>query len=428
MKKKCLTISPRIFLVLSCFAATSCATYTAQNSDVRDDMYSGNFNSAIEKLDNSSLATQDRNYALFRMEKGMLLYLNNDFKDAVPLWNQADAKLDSLYTTSISSTAASFVINDSMSDYEGEAHERVLLPIFSSMAFFADNNLNNAQVMVRRTYDVLSTLHNNDEGKDNFKYDAYSHYFSALIYEAKKDWDSAIVEYKNALNNIDGQNSNESERQEIIKSLGRIAEYRNRKEILLDIKRKYPNVTWMKQLDLLNEGEVYFVYESGKSPIKVPEDIVVPAGKTVVRISFPTFKEIPYTSHYADVYIGDKFFERTVKMEDIGKMAEQALSDRRVRDIAKMAARVIAKDAAAKKLNDENPFAGLAANIFNVATEVADTRSWTSLPDTIQIARIPVPPGKPFQFSVRPEGSLAKSFMVVLQPGEKKLIRLRTFN
>lgn len=285
--------------------------------------------------------------------------------------------------------------------------------------------------MIRRTYDVTNALQSENEGKNTFKYDAFSHYFAGMVFEDKKDWDNAIVEYRLALTNISSAEKtagNSAEKTEILKALGRLGEYRHRGDILDLVKKEGTNISWQKQEQLLNRGEVYIIYECGKSPIKETEDLVIPTGKTVARISFPKYKSLPYSSHYADIYVAGKLVHRTVLMENIGKMAEQALSDRRVRDIAKMAARVIAKDLVARKLNDENPYAGLAADLFNVATEVGDTRSWTTLPDSLQVARIPIEANKETEIEIHPQTGEIQKFNVVLNPGEKKLYRFRTFN
>jgi hypothetical protein len=37
--------------------------------------------------------------------------------------------------------------------------------------------------------------------------------------------------------------------------------------------------------------------------------------------------------------------------------------------------------------------AGFLVNLFNVATESADTRSWLTLPNNIQMSRLPLPAG-----------------------------------
>lgn len=421
-----------ILILLSITLITACQSYTQENQKIRNDLYAGKYKEATTQLNESSLATEARNYALFGMEKGMLLYLQGEYSNATKQWMQSDRKLDDLYTTSISKTTASFVVNDSMSDYTGEAHERVLIPIFSSIAFFANNDQNNSLVMIRRTYDIKKALEADKEGSNLFKYDAFSHCFSAMVYETKGDWDNAIVEYRNALKNIQNNSPQKGNfkytENQILKDLGRLAEYRNRNDILSEIRKTNSNLSWEKHVDLLKKGELYIIYESGNSPIKVAKDIVVPTDRTVVKISFPEYKDISYKSSYSDVYIDEKSVGRTIVMEDIGKMAKQALEDRRVRDIAKIAARVIAKDLVARKLSDENPLAGLAANVFSVVTEVADTRSWTTLPDTIQVLRVPITPNKNIKLTIKPEHGSSINYTVKLAPGEKKLIRFRTFN
>jgi hypothetical protein len=286
--------------------------------------------------------------------------------------------------------------------------------------------------MIRRAYDIKKALENDKEGTNLFKYDAFTHYFSAMVYETKGDWDNAIVEYRTALKNIQNNSSQlslfKSAENQILKDIGRLAEYRNRNDLINEIKKINSNLTWEKQNNLLNKGEIYIIYESGNTPIKQPKEFLVPTDKTVVRISFPEYKDIKYKTHYSEVFIDEKSFGKTIVMEDIGKMAKQALEDRRVRDIAKIAARVLAKDLVSRKLGNESPLAGLAANIFSVATETADTRSWTTLPDTLQILRVSVLPNKDIKLVIKPENESPIIKIINIAPGEKKLIRFRTFN
>ena len=90
-----------IFLLLPASIISGCQSYTQENQKIRQDLYSGKFAEATAQLDESSLATESRNYALFTMEKGMLLYLQGDYTKAINQWQKSDRKLDDLYTTSI---------------------------------------------------------------------------------------------------------------------------------------------------------------------------------------------------------------------------------------------------------------------------------------------------------------------------------------
>lgn len=414
------------FLLLS---LNSCQTYTHENEKVREKMYDNQFSEALKLIDESSLATQERNYSLFRMEKGMLLYLQNDYENASKLWRESDKHLDDLYTTSVSKTATSFIVNDAATDYEGEAHERILLPLFSSLAFYAEGNVNNALVMVRRTYNVASQI---KKDSNILKYNVFTHYFSGFAYESKHEWDNAIIEYRAALNALYDQEKSPDTTQakaEVLKALNRLAKLRNRQDVIDIVKRSGVTFTPVEQTQTTKQGEVLIVYECGKSPIKVPEDVVVPTGRTVARISFPKYTDLTYSSRFAKIFVENKFYENSILMEDIGAMARQSLEDRRGRDLAKMAARIIAKEIVTRETQKENQWAGLAVNLLNVATEVADTRSWTTLPDSIQISRILVPANKTTQIEVAPQGGgETKKFNVMLQEGEKQLIRFRTFH
>lgn len=403
---------------------TACQTYTEKNVAIRNQMYSGHLSDALALIDNSDLATENRNFTLFRMEKGMLLYLDAQYSKANTLWIEADRHIDDLYTTSISNTANSFIINDSMSDYRGEAHERVLLPLFASLAFFEQGNIENSAVMIRRTYHVMNVLTTENEGKNTFQNDVLPYYLSGMILEAKGEIDNALVEYQHALSIAQQKEVKEK----ISEDVGRLASFRNRKDIVSKIKKAYPNLSWKDQSFFQKNGELYFIYESGNSPIKRPAELLLPTDRTVVRISFPEYVAVPYQSHYLDVSVDNQSPERTLLIGDIGMMARNALQDRKLRDLAKMTARIVAKDIATRKLAKESPLAGLAANIFTLSTEVADTRSWTTLPDTIQILRIPLTANREHKIQITPQIGPEKTFTLQLHPGEKRLYRLRTFN
>jgi hypothetical protein len=411
---------------------TGCQTYTNENEKIRADLYNGKYNEAIKKLDESSFSKEKQNYSLFLMEKGMLLYLQDNYKDAVNSWVNSDKHLDELYTTSISKTASSLIINDSKSDYTGEAHERVLLPIFSSLALFANKDNNNAIAMIRRTNDIKHEFSAKEKYKNILKYDLFSSYFSGLMYENKNEWDNAIIEYKKALNNFNENNKNTDNNQQIenfiLKDLARLAEYRKRNDILKEIDTNRRNIKWISQDKFVKMGEIYVVYESGISPIKVAKNIPFVTNKTYVNISFPEYKQIPYKNHYSEIFINNVLVGKTLIFAEIGKMAKESLENRKAADLTKIAARVIAKDVATRKIGEQNPLAGLAANIFSMSTEVADTRSWTSLPDTIQIYRITVTPNKEFTLKIKPEFGSPIEQSITLNAGEKKLIRFRTFD
>jgi hypothetical protein len=420
--------------VLSLFVV-SCASYTQETESIRSAVYLSNYSAALEKLDKSSLATQSRNKALFLMERGTILFLDQKYRDAAKDWRTASEHIDKLYTTSISNTAASFAVNDSYSDYEGELHEKVLLPTFAALAYLSAGDIAGARVEVRRTDELMTALENAGNDKPKYQRDAFTHYLSAIIYEAGREWDSAIIEYKRGLDNLkSGKSWNDSKisPDHFALPLCRLAKFRNRSTLFTEARESARNKAECdKQSELSNQAELIVFYENGRSPIKVARDIVLPIQGQVVRVSYPSYERKSYSSTGAVVTIDGNREGRTSLIEDIGLLAEKSLESRRTRDIVKMAARVIAKDQAARATGRAlGPLAGLAASIVGAVTETADTRGWTSLPGELQVLRIPLKAslaGKNIRVEVVPENGKPLRQEVEVQPYQKVFLRLRTF-
>jgi hypothetical protein len=106
-------------------------------------------------------------------------------------------------------------------------------------------------------------------------------------------------------------------------------------------------------------------------------------------------------------------------------IAHFALEERRGRLILKSMARLIAKAALTAKVNDTwGPLAGIAANIFAAASETADTRGWTLLPEAIAISRSWVKAGK-HRMKVTTNGRLDLVELAETSPGKLLIYRSR---
>ena len=76
-------------------------------------------------------------------------------------------------------------------------------------------------------------------------------------------------------------------------------------------------------------------------------------------------------------------------------IAEKTLEDRRGRMLLKAGTKLLLKGQMVEKTREQyGDLAGLVANIFAVATETADTRSWLTLPSVIAVTRVPIKTGK----------------------------------
>lgn len=418
----------KIFIIAAALLTAACATYSDQSTRMRNLVSLGRTQEAISILEDSGVAHSKSDEVLFRMERGMLHYLMGDYEKANADWSKSFYRSEELYTISLSKTAASMIVSENMTDYEGEEHERVLIPIFSALSFFSLGKINPALVEVRRAYNLINKLKlDSDSGKTRI--DGFPFLISGLLYEFSRNWDAAIIEYRKALKFY--RQSDWPSSQSIIQltgdSLWRIAEFRQRTDVITelesyDFKKPAESLT-----DKMASGEVLIMIESGQSPIKVPRDFPVDYGSGLLNISFPEYEAITRTVSTTDVKCNTRKCSSTSKATDVAFLARKSLEHRRVKDFAKMTTRLIIKEqsrqAARKHLGE---LGGLAVMLAGAATERADTRSWTLLPENIQIARVSVPPNQTVKIEVEADDPVgSKEWNVTLGPGKKQLLRVR---
>jgi hypothetical protein len=90
----------------------------------------------------------------------------------------------------------------------------------------------------------------------------------------------------------------------------------------------------------------------------------------------------------------------TEKITDIGKMAVEQSSANELQTIARAVARRAVKKGVmygAKAVTDANQYTSLAMDVVGIiweAREAPDTRCWSFLPESIQVARIELPAGE----------------------------------
>lgn len=416
--------------LLCLFTVVGCATYSEQVAKVRTTLSSGDSDQALNLLEKSDVAKRKRDEVLFLMERGMLNYLSVRMTEAAQDWAKALRRSEELYTLSISKTLGSLAVSESITDYEGEDHEKVLLPIFSSMAFFSAGEVSKAQVEIRKTYEVINQL-KLEEDESKARIDGFPFLISGLIYETNANWDAAIIEYRKSLKTYSkfSREYGADIRKMVADSLWRIAEHRRRDDVLNFLRELGYSKPQESLADLNAQGEVFVIIEDGHSPIKVAQDYGLNLGKTIVNVSFPRYQPISNPRSRTQIICDNAICGTAVKSTDIGALAENALERRRLRDFAKMTARLILKEKAREQAEKHlGNIGSVAVMVTNFVTERADTRSWTLLPANIQVARIKIPADKevsirlPHTTSLKPD-----QWTVKLPPGRKKLLRLRDF-
>jgi hypothetical protein len=182
--------------------------------------------------------------------------------------------------------------------------------------------------------------------------------------------------------------------------------------------KQFPDAQWMNEKELQGRGELIFISYTGRSPVKQDYFITAPVpdgqgGVYLLRVALPKFVPLPDKVETVEVHLipaDDKagssgaVSQRAFLAEDITAIARKNLEDRIGRITAKAIARATAKYMAslavrkgAEGKQGQNSLGGILAvvgsNIYSVFSEQADKRSWRTLPDRIQMARLVAPPG-----------------------------------
>jgi hypothetical protein len=98
---------------------------------------------------------------------------------------------------------------------------------------------------------------------------------------------------------------------------------------------------------------------------------------------------------------------------------------------ARALARAAVKATVSYQLGEQNELLGALANLAAIVTERADTRSWSTLPAAIWLARIPAPPGDQrvvVEVNGRTGGALEVfEHELRLEPGERRVMSIHWF-
>jgi len=379
-----------------------CASYTEETKEIRSLYQRDQYKSALEKVDNSSLKEQSRNRLLYLLEKSMVLDRLEQLNDSQKLLFDADQLADRLYTMSVSKEALTYIYNDSAQDYPGEDYEKVAIHTQLAMSFIEEDKLKSARIEARKINTKLHEINDKYDGKKNrYSEDAYARYLAATIYEARGETDDAIIDYRKALKLYEGLYRKEFATgvpDQLVFALYRLLEKRGRRSQLTELSKAYSkllekNKDWELKK---NHGEVVVFHEVGSVAVKEAKDFVIPFGKQIIRLSFPTIRPRIFNAEERSigVQVNGKSYNAELA-QNMDQIASKTLDDRRMRMVLKQGARLLVKGQLTEQAHQQfGIVGGLAANVYSAVTETADTRSWTLLPGAYYVTRFQLPAGE----------------------------------
>lgn len=356
----------------------------------------------------------DRNLLLYYLDRAFLLHLSGRYEESNRFFEKATAQIDRLYTQSLSTHAGAMLTNDNLLPYEGEDFETVLIHLFSALNYAALGQWGDALVEARQVDARLNRLNDRYTQKNVYKEDAFARYLAGILYQAQGESNDAFISYRKAYEAF--QNYKKNYHTPIPSRLGldliRITNTLHLSEEQEEYKQLFPESVGVASGKPSNqEGEVVVVTYEGRSPVKEDYFIDAPVpdgggGVYLVRVALPRF--VPRPSKIGSVEVTFRQGETVLKqsaevMEDITAIAKKNLEDRIARISSKAIARATTKYIAARTAKHQAKKKGgegaeiltdFLTNVYSLATEQSDKRSWQTLPAKIRLTRVSLPPGE----------------------------------
>jgi len=431
-------ISHLLLLSIFSFVFSGCATHYQKTIAIQDTFLRGDLAQADTLLTRSQAAYSDKDILLYYLDRGMVSHLRGKYEESNQFFERALERIDELYAKSISREAMTYMINDLAHPYRGEDFEQVMIHYYMALNYLMLTDLDGALVEARRVNLKLGELNEKYETKNRYKSDAFVLYLMGMIYEAEGDINDAFIAYRNAYETYQSDYQTfyalpaptqlKKDLLRTSKALGFQTEYDT-------YASAFPNLTYIPQERYAENGEIILIWDNGMVPYKGQDVVNLRIEDKIddqITVAFPYYIKRPPRTQSARLSVGGKSVY-TEKVQDVADIAVKNLEDRRLRITAKAVTRATLKYGIQKQIEKEyGETAGCLFNIFSVATEAADTRSWLTLPDNIQVARLLVPPGT-YTVTLDIMGSSGftiEQFQytgVRVEAGQKRFLRYRTF-
>jgi len=404
-------------LVLGCIGP-SCASYNERTSLALDRFEAGRFSEAIVAYREDGV-TESK--FLKGAESGTVAFVDGRWEAARQFFTEACQAVSAVEDESLVAPEraleqlAAWTVSETFTDYHGEGYERVLLHSCLGLSYLALGQVEDLLVEVRRSNALLEAeqeLYGAEYGAGGL-----GHFISAAGYELRGDLDEAYIDYKRLeAKGLGGEL--------VGASLVRLARTLNRPDDLQVWTERFGE----DPLPSPDAARIVLIAGVGAGPLKREGrlEIMTPDGLIVWSVPqiWPRSNSISHVV-LAAPELGAQV--QSVVIEDVGRIRAQNLEDRLALLATRSTVRTFLKRELRKQMREKHgDWAALASDIFSSLSERADLRTWSTLPDSWQAARMFLPPGS-HQLNLEAAGADSVSLGAnELEPGETMFLLART--
>ena len=441
--------------------------YSEQMMESRSAQLSGDF-VASENLV-SSVNSSPSDFGLNQLERGRLQFLATNWAASQKNFELAYTEIrnqDEAAKIQISrgiKKAGAIVSNDNAIPYDIPSYEQSMLHSYQALNYVYQGDIEGALVEIRRanlvqvralkensaalieaqanmdeqgvSSDELDAAYpsmNNTIGdlKNGFQ-NAYTFYLSGMLWEADGEANSAYIDYKRALEIFPNNTYLQQDVLRLAVSLGM-------SDDVISLQQRFGKYT---KRGGSNTGQVVILFEQGiinpKQEVKINLPIFSTSGTYNRGNSYNSIDSVKFYSFALPVYrdnltptiplvtsINGVIYqsEEIVRLQSL---AAKNLNDQLPMLVTRQALRLIAKEQIRQETAKSSGLANIVVSIYNIASEKADTRSWSSLPSNVQILKVDLAVGE-HQLELLVQGK-QELVNVSVNPNRTTLINLKSF-
>lgn len=372
---------------------SSCATHQNTIAPIQQDIKQGRCETALpvlEKLTEKSGSDQ----LLYMMEFGSALQICKQYSKSNEVLLKADQLSEQIDYVSLSRTVGATLLNEQMLQYKGDKFEKFFINAMTALNFIELGKSESAMVEVRRINEKTKKL-SADEAKD-FELNSFAQYLAGLVYENDRKYDDACISYK-AAHKLDASFRNVT--LDMLTACWRAKRTQEFNQLVKETQANADEISFAKR-DYKKTNEKIIIFLQGWGPRKAvrADDVVFP----YLQPTFSNTKKLIVSATEENNSL-IKFSEPVYSVE---KTAISTLEeDYKTLGARRLGARV-AKEVMADQIRQKDKALGDLAWLVMVASERADLRNWSMLPESIQIVRVDANKAKVLNLSGRSYGDV----------------------
>jgi uncharacterized protein len=416
---RCLAPIAATALAAALVFVSACSNYVERSSLIRTALIEDDYDRALKAVEEINKSNSE---LLYLYEKGLILHGLGDYAGSSEAFAQSELVLENLYTKSVTREAATLAVSETIGQYRGDAFEAVFVNYYQILNYIGMGDVEGALVECRRVNRKLQML--KDGGETYFENDPFMQYLTGIVYEMGGERDDAGVSYRVAAELYEcgeyapvaplppsffcdaAQNAyrrGDREESSAYAARAHCATGADTGYVSLFLecgqvvrKRESSVVLPILESDRWTDNERFANEMAARQGVHYGRSVKV---KYWLKVALPVLEPMP--PRYAGAVVRAHEIDgphaqeaRAVTVSSVDAFAEQAFREKESTMFVRAIVRAIMKYLAQQSADKEDEGLGALVNIFNVVTETADTRSWSTLPRTIYLARLDLPAGR----------------------------------